>query len=35
MIIESSKFVLPALKTIDRKEIVNDLGWYVNDEKWS
>ena len=35
MIIELSKFVLPAFKTIDRKEIVNDSGWDVNDEKWS
>jgi len=35
MIIEPSKFVLPAFKTIDRKDIVNDLGWDMNDEKWS
>ena len=35
MIIELSKFVLPAFKTIDRKDIVNDLGWDMNDEKWS
>ena len=27
IIIELSKFVLPAFKTIDRKGIVNDLGW--------
>ncbi len=27
MIIELSKFALPAFMTIDRKNIVNDLGW--------
>lgn len=35
MIIELSKFVLPAFKTIDRKEIVDDLDWGMNDDKWS
>ena len=34
MIIELSKFVLPAFKTIDRKDIVNDLSWGINDDKW-
>ena len=35
MIIEPSKFVLPAFKTIDSKDIVNDLGWGMNDDMWS
>ena len=35
IIIELSKFVIPAFRTIDRKEIVDDLEWGMNDDKWS
>ena len=35
IIIELSKFVIPAFRTIDRKEIFDDLEWGMNDDKWS